>query len=129
MAAGKANYRQNDSLIRGVNEYAVQRTEHRAAEDARDRLDADCIRIMQSNANTDYFHVKESTGGDNQLSALHNKGAITRLLALKLLRYDQQSNPDQGSYYWAYHWTHLGKLVLRLLGFSDHLAVKQKESP
>jgi hypothetical protein len=50
----------------------------------------------------------------------------TRLLSLKLLRYDHQPHRDQGYYHWAHQWPHLGKLVLRLLKFSDLLAVKKE---
>ena len=103
----------------------VQENEHRAAEDARDRLDADCIRVMQEQAGRFYFYEKEYVAGTDPFPILRYKASITRLLSLKLLWYDQQSNADGVSFSWAYHWTHLGKLVLRLLKFSDLLAVKE----
>ncbi len=104
----------------------VQENEHRAAEDARDRLDSDCIKLMLQQANTFYFSEREVEQGADPLTVLRYKASLTRLLSLKLLRYDHQPHQDQAFYHWAYHWTHLGKLVLRLLKFSDLLAVKKE---
>lgn len=102
----------------------VQENEHRAATDSRDRLDSDCIKLMMRQASTLYFFEREVERGEDPLTILRYKASLTRLLSLKLLRYDHQPHQD-GSFSWAYHWTHLGKLVLRLLKFSDLLAVKK----
>jgi hypothetical protein len=107
----------------------VQENEHRAAEDARDRLDADCIRVMQEQAGTLYFSEREYGPDTDPYAILRFKNVIARLLSLKLLRYDQQPNADGVSFSWSYHWTHLGKLVLRLLKFSDLLDMKDNAVP
>ena len=113
-----------DLLYKAIK--SVQENEHRAAEDARDRLDADCIRVLQEQAGTFHFYERDYAPGADPFPILRYKASITRLLSLKLLRYDQQPNLDGASFSWAYHWTHLGKMVLRLLKFSDLLAAKKE---
>jgi hypothetical protein len=100
---------------------AVQ-NENRAVDDAIERLDAQCVRILQENKDTHYFHVKEPTNRGEQLDAVVAGSAISRLLELKMLRY-QFALVDLG-HMWAYHWTYLGKLVLKKMGMSD-LTIKR----
>jgi hypothetical protein len=52
-----------------------------------------------------------------QLDAVFVASAIARLLDLKILR-SNSALVDVG-HQWAYHWTYVGKLVLRKRGMSD----------
>jgi hypothetical protein len=104
-----------ESLTKAIST-AVQ-NEHRAVEDSIERLDSHCIKILQANCETLYFHMPEPKIRGEQLDALFFMNAIGRLLDLKLLRY-HYAKEDVG-YLWAYHWTYLGKLVLKEMGMSD----------
>lgn len=95
---------------------AVQ-NENRAVEDAIERLDAQCIRILRANSQTHYFHIKEPANRGEQLDAVFVTNAISRLLDLRILLYNF-ALVDVG-HQWAYHWTYLGKLVLKKMGMSD----------
>lgn len=97
---------------------AVQ-NEHRAVDDTIERLDSQCIKILMGNCQTFYFHfhVPEPKTKGEQLDAVFVMNAITRLLDLKILRYNFARN-DMG-HLWAYHWTYLGKLVLKKMGLSN----------
>jgi hypothetical protein len=95
---------------------AVQ-NEHRAVDDAIERLDSQCINLLMAHCQTFYFHVPEPTTRGEQLDAIFITNAVARLLDLKLLRYNY-AREDVG-YRWAYHWTYLGKLVLKKMQLSD----------
>jgi hypothetical protein len=107
-------------LVTAINS-AVQ-NELRAVDDAIERLDAQCIKIMMGNCQTFYFHVPDPKNRGEQLDAVFVMNAIARLLDLRLLRY-HFARTDVG-HQWAYHWTYLGKLVLKKMGMSD-LAVSR----
>jgi len=100
---------------------AVQ-NENRAVEDAIERLDAQCVHILHANKDTFYFYIKEPTNRGQQLDAVFTMNALSRLLELRLLRYNF-AKTDVG-HQWAYHWTYLGKLVLKKMGMSD-LTIKR----
>jgi hypothetical protein len=100
---------------------AVQ-NENRAVDDAIERLDAQCIHLLSAHAGTFYFHVPEPRTRGEQLDAVFITSAIERLLDLRLLRYNF-AREDLGIR-WAYHWTYLGKLVLKRMGMSD-LTIKR----
>jgi hypothetical protein len=100
---------------------AVQ-NENRAVDDAIERLDAQCVHMLHANKDTHYFHIKEPKNRGEQLDAVFTGNTISRLLELKILRY-HFALTDLG-HQWAYHWTYLGKLVLKKMGMSD-LTIKR----
>lgn len=102
--------------LTGAINTAVQ-NENRAVDDAIERLDAQCINILQANHQTLYFHIREPKNRGEQLDAVVITSAIARLLELRILRYEF-AREDLG-HNWAYHWTYLGKLVLKKMGMSD----------
>ncbi len=89
------------------------RCEHEGAQEAIENLDADCIELMHKWRGTNCFHFRQDQILRVEDQAL--KSAIIRLLGLKLLRYDFSYTPEGMA--WAYHWTALGKLVLKKLCF------------
>ncbi len=93
---------------------AVQ-NENRAVDDAIERLDSQCIKILSTNCQTLYFHVAEPKNRGEQLDAVFVMNAIARLLDLRIIRYNFARN-DVG-HLWAYHWTYLGKRVLKKMGW------------
>jgi hypothetical protein len=95
---------------------AVQ-NENRGVDDAIERLDAQCIRILHANSQTLYFHIQEPKNRGEQLDSVIITSAIARLLDLRILRYNFALT-DLG-HQWAYHWTYLGKLVLKKMGLSN----------
>jgi hypothetical protein len=96
---------------------AAVQNENRATDDAIERLDAQCVSILQANGKAPYFHIPEPKNRGEQLDAVFITGAVSRLLELRILRYDF-AQMDLG-HRWAYHWTYLGKLVLKKMGMSD----------
>jgi hypothetical protein len=96
-----------ETWIRGA-----MKAEHAAAEEAIKSLDVDCMNILHEAGGTEYF--SEPTNLDGRFLHLYHmrKLATLRLLDLRLL--EARHDPTQNLY--AYHWTHLGKLVLSKLG-------------
>lgn len=89
--------------------------EHDAVGDAIGSLDLSCLNLMGLFGKNDYFSAPPPTafipGGVLDSAAF--AAAVRELIRLKLLRCDV--NPGASLY--AYHWTHLGKLVLKKLQY------------
>ncbi|MFL5343133.1 MAG: hypothetical protein ACJ8F7_23625 [Gemmataceae bacterium] len=94
---------------------AAELTEYQLVQDVIDVLDADCVNVLNYHAKMPSFHIKSETTYGGLLATTRRDGAITRLLELKVLKYDYQKL-DDAKFLWAYHWTYLGSLVLRKMG-------------
>jgi hypothetical protein len=102
--------------LTGAINTAVE-NENRAVDDVIERLDSQCIRILLANCRAPYFHISDPKTRGEQLDAVLITNAIARLLDLKILRYNFAL--VDFSHQWAYHWTYLGKLVLKKMGMSN----------
>jgi hypothetical protein len=91
----------------------AMQAEHAATLDVIGRLDVHSLHWMHDFGNADYFRAPERKTMGEVVANQALDSALPRLLALKTLRCDVSSD---GKLY-AYHWTYLGKLVLRKLGF------------
>jgi hypothetical protein len=86
--------------------------EHAAVEDAIKSIDVDCLKILNDAGKHPYFSEPTELNGRFLFHYHMRKLATLRLLDLRLI--EARHDPVQSLY--AYHWTHLGKLVLIKLG-------------
>jgi hypothetical protein len=114
-------------MLAGYNRFGRHGAAHRARENKGDAdrfprtvrvpfvfSDADSVRVLLSQGGTYFFHVPDRKTAGELVGNMRGDNAIIRLLDLGLLRYDY-SHEDAGMR-WAYHWTYLGRLVLREFG-------------
>jgi len=78
-----------------------------------ERLDVHCLRWMKDLGHGDYFEAPERRTMGEIVGSQRLDDGLIRLIELELLRCDV----SPGGKLYAYHWTYLGKLVLRRLGF------------
>lgn len=93
---------------------AVLKNENQRVEKLIARLDVNCLNLIGANGGKDWFAApdpgKFSIGGTMDTPRFGS--AVIRLLDLQILKSDVA--PEKGLY--AYHWTPIGKEVLRKLG-------------
>jgi hypothetical protein len=89
----------------------AMKAEHAAAEEAIKSIDVDCLRLMNEAGMHRYFSEPQEFDGRLFFHYHIRKLAILRLLDLRLI--EARHDPRQQLY--AYHWTHLGMLVLTKL--------------
>lgn len=92
---------------------ACVQSEHAAVADAIGQLSAEAVEWMEQAGDREYFSVKPRTTMGEHLAFQRHDAALVRLIELRLLRFDASHRAIE----YAYHWTHLGKLVLKKLGF------------
>jgi hypothetical protein len=92
---------------------AALQSQHAAVQDAVSQLDMHGFVWMREAGQSDYFSVAQRTTMGEILSAQRSDAALIRLLDLKLVRCDVVPGGNK----YVYHWTYLGKLVLKQLGF------------
>lgn len=96
---------------------AAFREEHAEVGRAIERLDINCLRLMFKTGVKDSFAAPEPNvdtfGASDGLNSSSFNSAVLRLIDLDLLR----SNIEERLY--AYHWTALGTMVLRELGYRE----------
>ncbi|MDB6172074.1 MAG: hypothetical protein JWL59_1385 [Chthoniobacteraceae bacterium] len=116
-ASQEERKKQSEALAKGI-EIAVKlaiQAEHGAVADIIGRLDIHCLIWMRELGNRAYFRGPERQTMGDLLSFQALDAALPRLLSLGILRCDV--NPEGVLY--AYHWTYIGKQVLRKLGFRN----------
>jgi hypothetical protein len=92
----------------------AEKAENEAAEEALKRLDMVAVDIMRSNPGAEYFHLRAPQPNEDPSHFIIQNQAVARLLDLKLLRYN--CSPEDIGLRWAYHWTYMGKLVMKKIG-------------
>ena len=92
---------------------AAMQAEHASVETAIGRLDVNCLRWMHDAGKIDHFPSPQRATMGAIVANQSMDNSLIRLLDLGLLRCDV--NPGGNLY--AYHWTYLGKLVLKHLEF------------
>jgi hypothetical protein len=93
---------------------------YQAAHDVVARLDTGCLAILKRHAGNSAFWEEVQEGHDplGQLFGVTH-AAIRRLLEMKVIRSFEYDN----AHGFAYRWTYLGREVLKLLGYSNRIAV------
>lgn len=98
---------------------AALQSEHAAVQEAIGQLDMYALVWLKDRGLDDYFAVVPRKTMGEILGSQRFDDALIRLIELKLLRSDVAPGRD----IYAYHWTYLGKLVLRKLGFRTATAM------
>ena len=109
-----------ETWIRGA-----MKAEHAAADEAIKSIDVDCLRLMNEAGKHPYFSEPKEFDGHFLFHYHMRKLATLRLLDLRLI--EARHDPRQQLY--AYHWMHLGKLVLAKLGIRNDEPETLKTSP
>jgi hypothetical protein len=90
--------------------------EHEAVKDALSVLDQHCLEVMVTFGQRDWFPGPTITTMGQALASQGMLHALARMLELRLLRCDVNYNPTTSTGQYAYHWTYLGRSVVRRLG-------------
>ena len=98
---------------------AALQSEHAAVQEAIGQLDMHALVWLKDGGTQDYFSVVPRNTMGEILGNQRLDDSLIRLIELKLLRCDVAP----GGNVYAYHWTYLGKLVLKKLGFRSATAV------
>ena len=83
---------------------------HARAKETRGRMNDECLELARANGSSEFFHLPKDVTMRDVMSNQGSRRAVIRLLDLGLLWCDVEGDN------YAYHWTDMGKLILRDLG-------------
>jgi hypothetical protein len=106
--------RQTFARLLGDRLADLNQVKHLKTIQAVESLDADCLNLLASTSQNDFFSVTPAKTMGEVMAEISSgtKDAVRHLLALGIIRFD--ANTSAGAH--AYHWTGFGCAVLRKLG-------------